>query len=167
MYNEKNLPTQQTSSQKDSRISCSHEDRKRTQHHQPPSPQRAQEVSGVITQSIEPVFTGSFSKKDRLLSKYDYKSMKANSRRLVGKCLCIDFRPAPESRNFSRLGITASGKFGSSVERNRFKRLVREAFRTLRHQWPPLEIHLVPRQFAKTAKLSDIANDLTNLLKPK
>jgi ribonuclease P protein component len=115
----------------------------------------------------EPVLTGSFSKKDRFLSKYDYRSMKSNSKRLVGKCLCVDLRPSPATKLNSRLGITASGKYGSSVERNRFKRLIREAFRTLRHEWPLLEIHIVPRQFAKSAKFCDIANDLTQLLKKK
>ena len=93
--------------------------------------------------------------------------MKSGSKRLVGKCLCVDFKPAPAGRTHSRLGITASGKYGSSVKRNRFKRLIREAFRTKRHQWNPLEIHVVPRQFAKTAKFCDIANELTNLLKQK
>ena len=91
--------------------------------------------------------------------------MKSNSKRLVGRCLCVDFKPT--SKPNSRIGITASGKYGSSVERNRFKRLIREAFRTLRNEWPLLEIHIVPRQFAKSAKFCDIASDLTQMLKPK
>ncbi len=36
------------------------------------------------------------------------------------------------SRGQSRLGITVGKKFGNSVQRNRFKRLVRESFRALR-----------------------------------
>ena len=36
------------------------------------------------------------------------------------------------SHGESRLGITVSRKFGNSVQRNRFKRLVRESFRTVR-----------------------------------
>jgi ribonuclease P protein component len=104
--------------------------------------------------------TGLFTKKDRFLSKYDYRSMKSGSKRLVGRCVCVDYRPSTHSR----LGITASGKFGSSVERNRFKRLVREAFRAVRHELPPLDIHIVPRQLAKTAKLVDITTELNQLL---
>ena len=36
------------------------------------------------------------------------------------------------NRGRSRLGITVGKKFGNSVQRNRFKRLVRESFRTVR-----------------------------------
>ncbi len=36
-----------------------------------------------------------------------------------------------------RLGITASKKVGNSVQRNRVKRLIREAFRMLKHKLLP------------------------------
>ncbi len=86
--------------------------------------------------------------------------MQANSKRFVGKTLCIDYRPA----KISRLGLTASGRYGSSCERNRFKRLVREAFRLARNELPPMDLHVVPRQRAKQAKLCDIEVELRRLL---
>jgi len=61
------------------------------------------------------------------------------------------------------LGITASGRYGSSCERNRFKRLIREAFRLNRSRLPAAELHIVPRQHAKEAKLNEIATELTEL----
>ncbi len=106
----------------------------------------------------------SFPKQFRLLKREDFRSMKADSQRAVGKSLCIDIRPS--KAGVSRLGITASGKYGSSCERNRFKRLVREAFRELRTTWPTLELHIVPRQRAKTAKLADILADFHTLVTP-
>jgi ribonuclease P protein component len=102
-----------------------------------------------------------FPKKARLLKRSDFLSMKGSSRRIVGKTLCLDLRPS--SKGLSRLGITASGKYGSSCERNRFKRLVREAFRTHQTEWDPTDIHIVPRQRAKSAKLSDILSDFKAL----
>ena len=44
------------------------------------------------------------------------------------------------------LGITVSKRYGKAHSRNRFKRVVREAFRHLAPSLPhDLEIHVVPR----------------------
>jgi ribonuclease P protein component len=48
-----------------------------------------------------------------------------------------------------RLGITVSKKVGNSVQRNRVKRLIREAFRTLKLELPPqYDIVVVGRKAA-------------------
>jgi ribonuclease P protein component len=103
--------------------------------------------------------TNLFLKEFRLLSKSDFWALKKEGRRLVGKYLCVDVRPAPKAR----LGITASGHYGSSCERNRFKRLIREAFRLNRSRLPGAELHVVPRQRAKGARLIDIEGELKRL----
>ncbi len=87
--------------------------------------------------------------------------MKRGSRRVVGKCLCLDLKA---SNRPTRIGISVSSKYGSSCERNRFKRLVREAFRNLNHKCPQIDIHVVPRQKAKLAKLADILADFHQLI---
>ncbi|WRS26769.1 ribonuclease P protein component [Oscillospiraceae bacterium MB08-C2-2] len=55
----------------------------------------------------------------------------------------------------NRLGITTSKKIGSAVERNRARRIIREAFRQVESQLPTgLDIVVVARRktvFAKTA----------------
>lgn len=79
----------------------------------------------------------------------------------MGKYLCVDRRKGARTR----LGITASTRYGNSPERSRFKRLVREAFRTSKHRLPPdLEINVFPRQKAKEAKMGDIQGELLRLL---
>ncbi|MBU6446580.1 MAG: ribonuclease P protein component, partial [Verrucomicrobia bacterium] len=80
-------------------------------------------------------------------------------KRLVGKLLCIDCKPAKRGK----LGISASAKYGSAPERNRFKRLVREAYRLGHFQeW---DMHVIPRQNAKGVKLVDIKYELSTLVK--
>lgn len=86
--------------------------------------------------------------------------MAKEGHRKVGRFLCVDVRPAKAQR----LGITASGRYGSSPERNRFKRLVREAFRTSRAALPArLELHVVPRQGAKGAGFAAVRDELIKL----
>src|SRR5262245_17718114 len=45
-----------------------------------------------------------------------------------------------------RLGLSVSRKVGNAVTRNRFRRLLREAFRLTKHKLPPgLDLILIPR----------------------
>jgi ribonuclease P protein component len=79
----------------------------------------------------------------------------------VGKFLLIDC--LPHQNGPSRLGISCSCKFGSSVERNRFKRMVREAFRTA--QLPTgVDLNIRPRSKAKGATLQQIRSEMLHLV---
>jgi ribonuclease P protein component len=44
-----------------------------------------------------------------------------------------------------RLGLTVSRKVGRAVARNRWKRIVREAFRLVQHELPSLDLVCIPR----------------------
>ncbi len=63
----------------------------------------------------------------------------------------------------SRLGITVTKRFGKSHERNYFKRIVREIFRT---SAVPSGLDLVvrPRLLAKEANFHDIKEEFYQLL---
>jgi len=63
-----------------------------------------------------------------------------------------------------RLGILASKKYGSAVERNRFKRIVRAAVRELKEELQPgWDILVLPRA-SHEVKMQDIRDSFRRLL---
>jgi ribonuclease P protein component len=111
-----------------------------------------------------PARTGRFAKTDRVLNIGEYKKVyrygfHASSPRFG--CYVL-----PSRRRRSRLGLSVSRKFGSSHERNRAKRLLREAFRRLRHDFPDrLDIVMVPRRAARNAPLAIVALEMDTLVR--
>ncbi len=66
----------------------------------------------------------------------------------------------------NRLGITASRKVNSSVQRNRLKRLLRESYRQLEDQTVPgYDIILVARQTADEPNLHTILPEVQRLVR--
>lgn len=104
-----------------------------------------------------------FPKSARLLTSVQFKRMHRNSLRHSGEHLLIQFRQgqSPESK----LGITVSRKFGKAHDRNRFKRVVREAFRELYSLLPQeLEIHVSPQKKGTVLTKQAVLFELQSLL---
>ena len=73
-------------------------------------------------------------------------------------------RADPEKRLFNRVGIAAPKKLGGAVERNRAKRLIREAYRLLESEKEILYGNLIviaARESAPDCKMQDVKKDLT------
>lgn len=100
-----------------------------------------------------------FPKQLRLRRRLEYQRMSQGCNRTVGQWIVIDSRE--NSTNLTRLGITATRRFGPAHERNRFKRIVREAFRLSQEKLPKgFDLNVKPRTQAKEASTSDIISDL-------
>lgn len=84
-----------------------------------------------------------FSKQQRLLRARDFEHV------FERKCSTADqlivVYAAPNQHDQARIGLTVSRKVGPAVVRNRWKRTLREAFRLIQHELPPLDIICIPR----------------------
>jgi ribonuclease P protein component len=84
-----------------------------------------------------------FPKRLRLLKAPEFEGVFA-ARNSVGNSSFALFGAANEL-GYARLGITVSRRIGGAVERNRWKRLLREAFRLSQHELPAADFVCVVR----------------------
>lgn len=81
----------------------------------------------------------------------------------VGRFIIVEVRA--NQTPYTRLGVTVTRHYGKSHERNRFKRLTREAFRKTRHSLiQGYDLNIRPRSIAKEATSAAIQQELCHLV---
>ncbi len=119
---EENLSTEQSPQSQETRLSLENENKIRTQRDQTPQIERTTEINAV------PLLNFGLPKENRLRKPREFQSVYKKGKRIEGRFMTVFIVPSETS--FQRLGITASKKaIGNAVQRNRAKRLLREAFR--------------------------------------
>ena len=121
-YATENLSTKQPPPRQETRFQSENGDQERTRRYQTPPRQRTQSIDRQALLNFR------LPKENRLRKPAEFRRVYENGKRFEGRFMTI-FIVSSET-DFQRLGITASKKaIGNAVQRNRAKRLLREAFR--------------------------------------
>ncbi|MBQ2730110.1 MAG: ribonuclease P protein component [Clostridia bacterium] len=107
-----------------------------------------------------------------------YRKAYSGGRRAAARTICVYVlrdrrsnqlkKAHPEKKTINRVGISASKKIGGAVERNRAKRVIREAYRLTEAGIGIKKGNLVviaAREAATVSKMQDVMRDLQSCLK--
>jgi len=121
--------------------------------------------------------TGPFERSERLLDSKDFRRVMRHGSRRASRELVVITTPrwkkpiksgylGDSEATGSRLGITASRKFGGAVVRNRFKRRTREWFRQRRSEFrSDLDLVVIARGPAAQLSFDELDQRLCELLR--
>ncbi len=100
----------------------------------------------------------------RLRRKSDFEAAYARGRRMGNGFFAVI--ATPNDSGGPRLGLAVSLRVaGSSVERNRLRRTIRESFRLHQHELPAVDLVVSARDRARDAQGSDLRESLLALWK--
>ena len=96
----------------------------------------------------------------RLKKKKDFTRVLKTGKRVHAETLSVVYLPADETK----IAVCVGKKYGKSVQRNRIKRLLREAFRTAPRLFAPCHILLIPK-VAEDYSYAAFSRDICKILK--
>ena len=111
-----------------------------------------------------------FPKTARVRKRADYLLLQQKGHVFSGRVVTIQWKKASQikqdiskndqQKGLVRLGITVTKKYGSAVERNRAKRLIREAFRLSSSHFSYVDINIRPKFSAKGQSMQVFLEDI-------
>ncbi len=167
LSDEADLPAQKAKARPQARISCTHADAPGTSHAEAPAGEGSQAADGVMQPPLGP---RARSRRARLSRSADFDRVFRQGRSHAGRELVLHVFPRGSDAGPPRLGLSVSRKVGGAVQRNRVKRLLREAFAAECARLPPgTDAVVVARQdaWALTERegLAGVRRRLADLIK--
>ena len=104
-------------------------------------------------------------KSERIYLKEDFKTILSTGKKVQIKGFTLWCKPDLGDTSKPQIGIIVSKKLGSAVERNRCKRLLREAFRLNKHLLKNAAILIYPKDKALLPSLQAATETLLALAK--
>ena len=104
----------------------------------------------------------SFPKEYRIRKSKEYRRVYEEGKKIYSKYFIIHV--LPNGLEHPRLGITVTRKVGKAVKRNRWKRLIREAFRLNKHRFPPWDIVVTVKRGIEPPGFREVERDLVEAI---
>jgi ribonuclease P protein component len=131
-YAKENFSTKQSPPRQETRVSRTNGNEERTRCFETPPRQRTQSIDRQTLLNFR------LLKENRLRKPAEFRLVYENGKRFEGRFVTVFIKPSETA--FQRLGITASKKISNKAhDRNRAKRLLREAFRLSRAELNELD----------------------------
>ena len=166
--NEKNVSAIKDQKTAQMRIQSQNGNTRRTESSLPPSCKRTQETCSLRTMpdaEVDNALSGPEKSSCMMKLKSEFDAVKQNGKRITARFFTA-LVSAGEFGSSVKCGIICSRKFDKrAVRRNRARRLLREAFRQVLRELPPLGIILIPRKEILKVKMDDVKILLADTLK--
>jgi len=105
----------------------------------------------------------SFSKQDKILKTDEFSSVFNFRKRISAQYLCLHYQPSTSER--VRLGLVVGKKTAKlAVSRNYMRRVLREFFRTQRHQIPNFDLVIRVQKKFEPVNFMQIQNEFDSLI---
>ena len=104
----------------------------------------------------------SFSKQYRIKNARSFSTIIHTGKRFHGNVLRIFHTEG--LNQYPRIGISIGRKYGNAVQRNKFKRYVRESFRLHQHRFPVIDMIITPVRNPQSPSLPFCEKDFFRFL---